>query len=209
MNLPNISRATSVVSREKKLRFRIVPNSLRLFTGLAIEYPVRRNLQLVLEHLRPQAPIQWSPSDNFHITTKFIGPWDPDRLDELKTALAQAPRPGPIAAAIGGFGWYPNPHQPRVLFAGVKAPQSLLDLARSIDEACESIGLAKESRAYSPHLTLARIKGAGVNLTPIRQAIAQLPSAEFGLSTATKFLLYKSEPGEAASTYTVIGEFAL
>ena len=186
-----------------------MPNSLRLFTGLAIEYPVRRNLELVLEHLRPQAPIQWSPNDNFHITAKFIGAWDTDRLDELKSALAAVPRPGPIQAAIGGFGWYPNPHQPRVLFAGVKAPPSLFELSRDIEVACASIGVAKEQRAYSPHLTLARIKGANVNLTPIRQAIVQLPSAEFGHSTATKFLLYKSEPAEAASTYTVIGEFAL
>ena len=190
--LKSEEKPISRVSLEKKLRFKIVPNSLRLFTGLAIEYPVRRNLELVLEHLRPLAPIQWSPNDNFHITTKFIGAWDPDRLDDLKRALASVARSGPITVGVGGFGWYPNPHQPRVLFTGVRAPEPLLKLAHNIEEACESLGLLREQRTYSPHLTIARIKGAGADLAPLRQAIAQLPSAEFGNSTATKFLLYKS-----------------
>lgn len=186
-----------------------MPNTLRLFTGLAIEYPVRRNLELVLEHLRPQASISWSPFSNFHITTKFIGAWQEDRLEELKLALAEIPRTGAIGTAIGGFGWFPNPHQPRALFIAVKAPDALSDLAKRTGEVCAGLGLAPEQRPYLPHLTIARIRGAGANLIPLRQAIAQLPSAEFGVSTATKFLLYKSEPGEAASSYSVIGEFPL
>jgi len=185
-----------------------VPNSLRLFTGLALEYPVRRNLELVLAHLRPLAPLNWSPANNFHITTKFIGPWPEERLEELKAALTAIPKYGPITTPISGFGWYPNPHQPRILFCGVRAPEPLFSLAKDLDTCCEALGLKPEQRDYTPHLTLARIKGVQ-NLTPIRQAIAQLPSADFGVSTAARFLLYKSQPGEDASAYTVIGEFPL
>ena len=78
----------------------------------------------------------------------------------------------------------------------------------------QSIGLARRERGNgklrlgTPHLTLARIKGVQ-NLVALRQAIAQLPSAEFGVSTAAKFLLYQSEPGERSSVYKVIGEFPL
>lgn len=169
---------------------------------------MRRNLELVLEHLRPLAALNWSPSDNFHITTKFIGAWPAERLDELKSALRQVAKCGPIATAIGGFGWYPNPHQPRVLLTGVKAPEALFTLAKQIEDCCQRLGLASEARTYSPHLTLARVKGAQ-NLIALRQAIAQLPSAEFGVSTATKFLLYQSETGERSSVYKVIGEFPL
>ena len=162
----------------------------------------------MLEHLRPLAPLNWSPADNFHITTKFIGPWPENRLDELKTSLSTVTRRGAIQATISGFGWHPNPHQPRVLFCGVRAGIELHQLAKDLDACCASLGITPEAQTYSPHLTLARIKGAQ-NLAPIRQAIAQLPSADFGLSTATKFLLYKSEPGEKASSYKVIGEFPL
>jgi len=185
-----------------------VPNSLRLFTGLALEYPVRRNLELVLEHLRPLAPLTWSPSDNFHITTKFIGDWPEERLDELKLALGGLAKRGPITCEIGGFGWYPNPHQPRVLYGGVKGPVELRELAKDLDKCCEGLGVPREKREYSPHLTLGRMRGVQ-NVVALRQAIAQLPSAEFGSSTASKFLLYKSEAGDQTSVYRVIGEFAL
>lgn len=193
-----------VVGREKKLRFRIVPNMLRLFTGLALEYPVRRNLELVLEHLRPLAPLAWSPSDNFHITTKFIGAWEEGRLEELKGALGEVTKVGPVTVRVGGFGWYPNPHHPRVLLAGVKAPEALYELERGLEECIVKLGVTSEGREYSPHLTLARVKGA-VELAGLRQGIAQLPSADFGESKAAKFLLYQSEGG----VYKVIGEFAL
>jgi 2'-5' RNA ligase len=150
----------------------------------------------------------WSPADNFHITTKFIGAWPEDRIEELKSALGKIPKRGPITTPISGFGWFPNPHQPRVLFCGVRGPAALFELASDLEQCCETLGLKREQREYSPHLTLARIEGVQ-NLAALRQAIAQLPSADFGVSTAAKFLLYKSEAGEKTSVYTVIGEFPL
>ena len=204
MTLPSKSRATMVVEREKKLRFRIVLNMLRLFTGLALQYPVRRNVELVLEHLRPLAPLAWSPTDNFHITTKFIGAWEEARLDELKAALAEVKKVRPVTVKVGGFGWYPNPHHPRVLFAGVRAPEALYELERGLEDCIVKLGVVSEGREYVPHMTLARVKGT-VELAGLRQAIAQLPSADFGESKAAKFLLYKSEGG----VYQVIGEFVL
>ncbi|MFN8941490.1 MAG: RNA 2',3'-cyclic phosphodiesterase [Acidobacteriota bacterium] len=185
-----------------------MPQTLRLFTGLALEYHLRRNLDLMLEHLRPLAPLHWSPIDKFHITTKFIGPWPAERLDELKAALAALEPRGPIITPISGFGWFPNPHHPRVLFAGVQAPPSLFDLAARLDASCARLGLAPDPRAYRPHLTLARVRGS-VDLAPLRHAIAQLPSADFGVSSAARLLLYKSEPGEHTSIYTVIGDYPL
>lgn len=175
---------------------------------MALDYPVRRNLELVLEHLAPLAPLHWSPADNFHITTKFIGEWPEEELPRLEAALRAIASPGEFALNIAGFGWFPNPHQPRFLFAGVKGPAALPELAKRTEEACAAIGIPSEGRNYLPHLTLARIKER-VNLAPLRQAIAQLPSAEFGVTKATKFLLYKSVPGEKGSVYTVIREFPL
>lgn len=162
----------------------------------------------MLEHLRPLAPLNWSPADNFHITSKFIGTWPEDRLEELKSTLAALPKRGLIATPISGFGWFPNPHHPRFLYAGVRAPQALHELFRDLNSACAQLGIAVEERDYSPHLTLARIKGSP-DLTALRQAIAQLPSADFGISTAAKLLLYRSDPGETHSTYSVIGDFTL
>ena len=60
---------------------------MRLFTGLNLSGEVIRNLERLLDRLRPTARIQWSPPRNLHITTKFIGEWPEERLDEMKSAL--------------------------------------------------------------------------------------------------------------------------
>jgi 2'-5' RNA ligase len=167
---------------------------------------VRHEHALLLERLRPAARLKWSPVENFHITTKFIGDWSKNRLEELAAALRSLPASPPIQIAVGGLGWFPNPHAPRVFWAGVKAAPALAELARSTDQALGRVGLAPETRAFSPHLTLARIKEQ-VPLDPLRQAIAALPVQDFGEFAADRFHLYLSEPGPGGSIYTPLEEF--
>lgn len=170
-------------------------------------YEVRRNLELLLEHLRPSADIGWVPSANFHVTTKFIGEWAEGRLPELVEALRSMPASGPFQFAVRGLGWLPNPHQPRLLLAGV-AGDALSELARLTGERLADLGVAAETRPLQPHLTLARIKGTA-DLAALRRAIAGLPSTDFGGSLAKKFQLYRSRRSDAGSEYTVVAEIAL
>lgn len=178
---------------------------MRLFTGLSLPFEVRRNLELLLEHLKPLADIHWSPPDNLHVTTKFIGEWPEERLAELKSELVAMPKPAPFRLSVSGMGWFPNPHHPRVFFAGVQAPPALLELAQATDAA---VPVEPEKKDYHPHLTLARIK-APVDLAALRRAIAGLPSTDFGFVDVKKFNLYRSEPGERGSRYSVLAEFPL
>jgi len=178
---------------------------MRLFTGLSLTYEVRRNIELLYQSLEPLAPIHWSPVANLHVTTKFIGEWPVERLDELKAALRGMEKPPGFAAAIDGFGWFPTPHHPRHLFAAVRAPEALAQLAAESDRALAVIGVPVEEKAYHPHLTLARIRDAHVDLSPIKQFIAQLPSTDFGRMNVTSFKLYESRN----SQYTVLEDFPL
>jgi len=79
-------------------------------------------------------------------------------------------------------------------------------LVRDIESALAPLGIAKEDRDFSAHLTLARIKDP-VPLQPLRGAIAQLESLEFGSFLADRFYLYRSQPGSAGSIYTKLSEF--
>jgi RNA 2',3'-cyclic 3'-phosphodiesterase len=182
--------------------------ALRLFTGLDVPYEMRRNLELLLQLLKPAADIQWSPLDNLHVTTKFIGDWPEDRLDELKQSLASTPRPGDLNIAIRGLGWFPNPHSPRVFFVGLQAAAGLAALARDTEAACEAVGIPREDREFKPHLTLARIKRP-TDLRKLQQTIAALPSIDFGAFTATQFHLYKSELRPGGSVYTKLESYSL
>jgi 2'-5' RNA ligase len=180
---------------------------MRLFTGLELPAGVVRNLEGLIGRLRPAARIQWSPPANLHVTTKFIGEWPEQRLEELRMALEVVPVAGPLPVRIRSLGFFPNERAPRVFWCGVEAP-GLDSLAAATDAATARLGIPAESRPFSPHLTLARIKER-LDLAPLRQAIAALPSTEFGDFEAHTYYLYRSRLGPGGSVYTKLAEFPL
>jgi len=180
---------------------------MRLFTGIDLPEAVLERLERLLMHLRPTAHLKWSPVYNLHVTLKFIGEYPEDKLSDLESALKLVPPREPIAAEVKGLGWFPNPHHPRVFWVAVQAGEPLTALARDIDIAVQPAGIPKEERAFAPHLTLARIKDP-VPLQPLRSAIAQLESVEFGSFSIDRFYLYRSQPGSAGSIYTKLSEYS-
>jgi RNA 2',3'-cyclic 3'-phosphodiesterase len=178
---------------------------MRLFTALDLPQKVIRNLEDLLETLRPTARIQWSPPANLHITTKFIGEWPEAHLEDLQAALGSlGPRP-PIAVQIRKLGFFPNARSPRVFWCGVEAP-GLDTLATATDEATARLGIASENRAFSPHLTLARIKER-LDLQKLNEAISRLPSLDFGSFSVDRYFLYQSKLHPSGSVYTKLREF--
>ena len=178
---------------------------MRLFTALDLSAEVTGNLERLLDRLRPAASIQWSPTANLHITTKFIGEWPEERLDELQAALAALPSRASIPVHIRKVGFFPNPHAPRIFWCGIEAAGLDL-LAAETDRATSALGIACETRAYSPHLTLARIKQSP-DVQPLREAIVALPSLDFGRFEARSFFLYRSDLRATGSVYTKLAEF--
>jgi 2'-5' RNA ligase len=181
---------------------------MRLFTGIDLPASVVEELARLLARLRPLARANWSRVENLHITTKFIGEWPQDRLDELKAALRTVPARPPVRVSVGGLGWFPNEQAPRVFWAGVRAGPELERLAADTDRAASTTGVPREQRRFSPHLTLARIKEPS-GLARLREAAGGLAEAPFGEFAADRFYLYLSERGPAGSTYTKLEEFLL
>ena len=180
---------------------------MRLFTGLDLAGHVTSELDSLVTQFRPLAPLmRWSPAANLHVTTKFIGEWPAERLDELTAALALVPAPPPFPIKLSGLGWFPNPHQPRIFWCAVKAPPELSSLAEATATRLVELGIPKEDRPYTAHLTLAKIgEATKPGLGALRRAIALLPSTEFGECQATAFHLYLSETGR----YSKLASFPL
>ncbi len=191
---------------------------MRLFTAIEISpgvkddvgNDVKNNLRALLDRLRPTASLvklSWTRLDNLHITTKFIGEWPEDRLEDMQRALLSIGSPGAIQVGISGLGWFPNARNARVLWAGVNAGKELRQLAQATDAAVHAIGVVRENRDYAPHLTLARIRDRMPPdaLSKLRSVIDSLGPAEFGSFRATEFHLYLS----AAGKYTKLAQFGL
>ena len=118
-----------------------------------------------------------------------------------------------------GYGFFPNPKSARVFWIGIKSGTPLSDLAKAVDETLSPLGIAKETHAFSPHLTLAR-SGSGrpsrgkddrANKTfqRMQEKLAAFSAPEFGTMTAREFLLYESQLGPKGSRYTKIASFTL
>ena len=107
-----------------------------------------------------------------------------------------------------GFGFFPNPHHPHTFFLSVKPEPALTALAHRIESALEGLGYRREERAYTPHITLARI--ARENITELREQIASMNN-QFPLETfaAEEFHLYESRNTGTGSVYTKLATFPL
>jgi len=179
---------------------------MRLFTAIDLPEETVLRLERLLSALRPEALIKWSPLDNLHITIKFIGEWPESRLDELHETLAGLGPRESVEIDFHDLGWFPNERSPRVLWAGVHAGEGLRNLAHDTDEALGKLGVSREIRDFSPHLTLARMKNP-VPLRRLREKVAELQPAALGSFSARHFSLFRSDPGSNASIYRKLRDY--
>src|SRR5260370_18804905 len=136
---------------------------MRLFVALEIPSAVRENLGTLLKSLRAVSPqTRWVRTENLHMTLKFIGEVEDPELAAIRGVLAGVRSDQPVTLDFRGLGFYPNDKHPRVLWAGTVASPNLLTLAAGIDNAMETLGIPRERRSFSPHLTLARFEPPGL-----------------------------------------------
>lgn len=173
---------------------------MRLFTAISLPDEMIWKLERLLNVLRPEALIKWSPLDNLHITTKFIGEWPPERLPEMESALQELQPRQPFSIELRDLGWFPNERSPRVLWAGIHAPPDLTELAHATEQCLARIGVPVEDRPFTPHLTLARVKNP-VPLNQLRAKVHELQPAAMGSFDVKEFCLFRSDPGSQSSIY--------
>ena len=127
----------------------------RLFTALEIPADIAFSLSLLRGGL-PGA--RWIDPENYHITLRFIGVVDELVADDIADALRQITRP-PFELALDGLGVFGN-RKPRSLWVGLKPAPALVDLQSEVGHCLQRIGLEPEHRRFTPHITLARLRGA-------------------------------------------------
>lgn len=126
----------------------------RLFVAIDIPGQIKEALTQFTREL-PAA--RWVPSDQIHLTLRFIGETGPQALAAIKGALAGI-RFHSFKLALHGAGHFPPGKHPRVLWVGVEANPRLMELYQDLELALLEVGIPREERPFSPHLTLARLK---------------------------------------------------
>jgi len=181
---------------------------IRAFVAIEIPVLIQEDLIKQTSRLRQTLGddlIRWVPVQNMHLTLKFLGDIAASHLDFLKQSVSQiASTAIAFDLQIRGFGSFPNSKLPRILWAGLYAPAVLNDLQRSVESASVKLGYKKEDRAFSPHLTLARVRQnlSTSQIQQIRNAIEQFQLGNIGSARVDSIHLFKSDLAPAGATYT-------
>ena len=175
---------------------------IRLFVALALPDTVAQTL-LLLESGVPGA--RWQDRDQLHLTLRFIGEVDGRDASGIDDALSaiSALRFSVQLKGVGEFGG----KTPRALWAGVAPNEALMHLNRKIETALQRLGLEAESRKFTPHVTLARLKAAPRDKVMeflVHHALYQSTPFE-----ATEFVLYSSHMTPNGSIYTPERQYPL
>lgn len=154
-------------------------------------------------------PLAWTRPEGIHLTLKFLGDTDPRRVDGIVAGLRAAVSSHLLfTVAVAGLGCFPNLRQPNVIWVGVQDPDRALQrLAAAVDAATARLGWEKETRPFSGHLTLARVKREAGHEE--RRAIGEqvghfaLPDP-LGLLPIASLHLMASELNPGGSIYTEV-----
>ena len=125
----------------------------RLFTALELPYSAIVQLSLLRGGL-PGA--RFIDPENYHITLRFMGDLENHTADEIVSALDRVKHQN-ISISISGLGVFGG-KKPHAVFASIAPCPALFELQEDIERACKRVGLPPDSRKFTPHVTIARLR---------------------------------------------------
>lgn len=151
---------------------------MRCFVAIDLDYGMRAALTRRLARL-PRGDVRWATPEQLHVTLKFLGHVEPQRLPQVCDALRETTAElAPFVVRLGGLGCFPSAVMPRVLWCGVEDPEA--GCRRWLEAAgprFAELGFPTEERAFHPHVTLGRVRSqAGSRL--VREVLDQAAGSE-------------------------------
>ena len=184
-------------------------STIRTFIAISLNQEIQQALSTVQKRLKKlDCPIKWVNPGNIHLTLKFLGDVLVEDIDKIKKELDDISRNiGSIKLELTQLGAFPNIDRPKILWVGLKDDDhKIADLVSVLENNCEKLGFPKESRAFSPHITIGRIRSPK-NLKVLSETLAQ-PLLPTNLAQeATHMTLYKSTLTPQGPIYEILQEF--
>lgn len=188
---------------------------MRLF--VAVELPpslvatadsVGRLLRERISQIAPRARLTWVATDHMHVTIRFIGEVDGEKATAIGDVLGAALEAPPFTMALGHIGAFPRSGAPRALWLGLTTePESLAFLEQEVSARLARVGVPREPRPFSAHLTLARVREpAGLRASAVVEGLAASPHAGARIDAITLFASRLSPQGP---TYTALRRTSL
>ena len=131
---------------------------------IAIELPdeLRLGIGRLQARLRRagQPWVKWVDPPGIHLTLKFLGNIAASRIGDITRTMGEAAEGvSPFCLEVKGLGVFPNLRRVQVAWVGVSGELDQLGrFQQRLEEGLARLGFAPESRKFTPHLTLARVR---------------------------------------------------
>jgi 2'-5' RNA ligase len=174
----------------------------RLFTGLEIPLSVAMALGTLRGGLNGA---RWIDAENYHVTLRFAGDIDARKADDFAHGL-DAVRPRRIELTIDALDVFGG-DRPRALVALIKPTPELSALQAEQESIARRAGLPPETRKFTPHVTLARLRGTPAEAAAFHiSALGRFPVQRF---SASRFVLFSSRASVGGGPYVVEAAYPL
>ena len=188
---------------------------IRAFIAINLSADVLERIEQVAQDLKKRmnsVPIRWVPTENIHLTLKFLGNVSTANLELLKDILGNvASNHHECDISVGGIGVFPKPHNPRVIWVGMEVPQELFNLQREIEIETARLGYSREHRPFSPHLTFGRVSrnASTEDVQIIAESLENYKVGFLGATRVRTVYLFRSDLKPEGAEYTPIHSAAL
>jgi len=185
-----------------------VAELIRSFIAIELPTTVKQELTTLEDLLKKRCPqvVRWVDPQNIHVTLKFLGDVDSDRVDEINMAIDEATQGmSPFHLELKDLGVFPNLNRVNIIWVDAKGDlDKLTDLQKQIESNMEQLGFAREDRDFTPHLTLGRVRdyASPDDRKKIGQVLAQTAFASAQVITVNSVNLMKSQLTNTGAIYT-------
>jgi 2'-5' RNA ligase len=188
---------------------------IRAFIAVELPKDLKKELAALEMLLKNNGPsvVKWVDPDSIHITLKFLGEISTDKVEKLIQAMDEAVKgTAPFQLEVRKLGAFPAPDRPQVIWVGVKGEvDKITRLQQSIEASCERLGFSRENRAFTPHLTLGRVRDEARPNERQRLGKQLMETSFTSLHNVevTEINLLKSQLTPAGAIHTIIGTVKL
>jgi 2'-5' RNA ligase len=181
--------------------------SLRTFIAIEIPAEIKKAILQQSADLRRAVgrSVRWVALENIHLTLKFLGEISPANVEMLtQTLIAEASQHTGFEIKVTTLGAFPNPRRPRIIWAGLDAPETLSRLQHGMDAVTARLGYPSEDKPFSPHLTIGRVRDqvSSDEMQTLRTALESAKIGTLGTFTVKDVQLFKSDLQPGGSIYT-------
>ncbi|MEW6130244.1 MAG: RNA 2',3'-cyclic phosphodiesterase [Acidobacteriota bacterium] len=184
--------------------------SIRAFICIDIPPSLKTQIENLQNELRRiDAQVSWVKPANIHLTIKFLGDMPTEKIPQVIEAARHVTGScSPFQLEASGAGVFPSPQNPNVLWIGLNdLPDALIALQQAIEDELSTIGIARESKNFNPHLTIGRIRNRR-NARQLAEELIRRGKASDRF-TVTEIIVMRSDLDPRGAIYTPLAVLPL